>query len=138
MAWLTTIRLPSVLVRWHRGGMAARTVFRLWFGSYVAAVGLLAFIGVYAGSTYVENIWWGVGRWLAGIAAVLTLPSGIVVLPAILYGAEALGLSSASDFIDAVVAATAWIAAASANGLVLRLVARKLASWHRRRRLGRR
>ena len=135
---MTTIRLPSVLVRWHCGGMAARTLFRLWFGCYVLAVGLLAFIGAYAGSTYAENVWWGVGRWLLVIAAVLTLPSGMVVLPAILYGAEALGLLSTSDFIDAIVAATAWVAAASANGLVLRLAARKLASWHRRRQLGRR
>jgi hypothetical protein len=118
--------------------MAARTAFRLWFGTYVVAVGLLAFIGVYAGSTNAENIWWGIGRWLAGIAAVLTLPAGTVVLPAILYGAEALGLLSVSDFIDAVVAASAWVAAASANGLVLGLAARKLASWHRRRRLSRR
>jgi hypothetical protein len=118
--------------------MVARTAFRLWFWSYVVAVGVLAFIGAHAGSTYVEDIWWGIGRWLLGIAAVLTLPCGIVVLPAILYGAEALGATSASKFIDAVVVAAAWASAASANGLVLRLVARKLAAWRRRRRLGRR
>jgi hypothetical protein len=102
------------------------------------AVGLLAFIGAYVGSTYVEDVWWGVGRWLLGIAAALTLPSGIVVLPAVLYGAEALELLSTSDFIDAAVVAAAWVAAASANGLVLRLVARKLAAWRLRRRLARR